>query len=193
MHNQSGDSSIVSFPLKSEGRVINYEIGDDRGNINEEMGKKSLIFHGSEVVELKKRLEEETGIEDVTVCTRNPLNEKFCPLQLHLPPNNTTMHIIVVPNSSLGTKNFSFTTLLKFIANCYLFFYIQNLSSKYFNTRTPIFNITYNTFRTLLSKILVLFRISSKKLVIYTTHTFLESLIIRLVNTNFHHSNFCNI
>ncbi|VVA96088.1 unnamed protein product [Arabis nemorensis] len=98
---ESGDSSIVSFPLKSEGRLINYEIGDDCGSINEEMGKKSLIFHGSEVVELKKRLEEETGIKDVTVCTRNPLNEKLCPLQLHLPPNNTTMHIIVVPNSSL--------------------------------------------------------------------------------------------
>ncbi|XP_024015303.1 LOW QUALITY PROTEIN: uncharacterized protein LOC18024078 [Eutrema salsugineum] len=90
---QSGDSFTVTLPLKSEGRLIYYEIGDDCGNINNDRGKKSLIFHGSELTELKKKLEEETGIEDVMVCSRNPLTEKLCPLQLHLPPNNATMHI----------------------------------------------------------------------------------------------------
>lgn len=112
----------MSLPLKSEGRLINYEIGDDCGNINKEMGEKSLIFHGSELIELKKRLEEETEMEEVMICCRNPLNEKLCPLQLHLPPNNATMHIIVFP-SSFGTKLTSFKILLAVIVNynCILF------------------------------------------------------------------------
>jgi len=97
----------VSLPLKSEGRLIYYETGDDSGNINKEIGEKSLIFHGSELIELKKKLEEETEMEDVMIWCRNPLNEKLCPLQLHLPPNNATMHIIVFP-SSCGTKLTSF-------------------------------------------------------------------------------------
>ncbi|CAH2055355.1 unnamed protein product [Thlaspi arvense] len=97
---ESGDSITVSLPLKSEGRLIYYEIGDDSGKRNSDTVQKSLIFHGNELTELKKKLEEETGIEDLTVCSINPLNEKLCPLQLHLPPNNATMHIIVVPSSS---------------------------------------------------------------------------------------------
>ncbi|KAL1211317.1 hypothetical protein V5N11_023342 [Cardamine amara subsp. amara] len=100
---ESGDSFTVSLPLKSEGRMIYYEIGDEYGNINKDIGEKSLIFHGSELTELKKKLEEETEMDELMICSINPLNEKLCPLQLHLPPNNTTMHIIVVP-SSLGTK-----------------------------------------------------------------------------------------
>lgn len=102
---QSGESFTVSLPPKSEGRLIYYEIRDDCGNMNnDDIGEKSLIFHGSELTELKKKLEEETGIQDLIVCSRNPLNdEKLCPLQLHLPPNNATMHVIIVP-PSLGTK-----------------------------------------------------------------------------------------
>ncbi|KAF8092328.1 hypothetical protein N665_0417s0025 [Sinapis alba] len=95
------ESGTVSLPPKSEGRLIYYEMGDDCGNnINNEEGEKSLIFHGSELTELKKKLEEETGIQDLIVCSRNPLNDdKLSPLQLHLPPNNATMHIIIVPPS----------------------------------------------------------------------------------------------
>ncbi|CAA7038663.1 unnamed protein product [Microthlaspi erraticum] len=101
---ESDDSFTMTLPPNSEGRLICYEIGDDRGNIDNETEQKSLIFNGTELTELKKRLEEETGIEDIMVCSRNPLNEKLYPLQLHLPPNNTTMHIIVVP-SSFGTNS----------------------------------------------------------------------------------------
>lgn len=101
----------MSLPLKSEGRLIHYEIGDDHGNINKDIGEKSLMFHGSELTELKKKLEEETEMEDVMICCRNPLNEKLCPLQLHLPPNNATMHIIVLP-FSYGTKLLSLITQL---------------------------------------------------------------------------------
>lgn len=100
---QSGDSFTMTLPPNSEGRLIYYEIGDDCGNIDNETEQKSLIFNGTELTELKKKLEEETGIEDIMVCSRNPLNEKLYPLQLHLPPNNITMHIIVVP-SSLDTN-----------------------------------------------------------------------------------------
>ncbi|XP_019092137.1 PREDICTED: uncharacterized protein LOC104747951 [Camelina sativa] len=104
---ESDDSFSVSLPLKSEGRLIYYETGDDGGNINKEIGEKSMMFHGSELTELKKKVEEETEMEDVMICCRNPLNEKLYPLQLHLPPNNATMHIVVFP-SSFGTKLFSF-------------------------------------------------------------------------------------
>ncbi|RID64725.1 hypothetical protein BRARA_E03643 [Brassica rapa] len=99
---QSGDSFTVSLPPKSEGRLIYYQTRDDCGNMNDDddIGEKSLIFHGSELTELKKKLEEETGIQDLIVCSRNPLHDaKLCPLQLHLPPNNATMHIIIVPPS----------------------------------------------------------------------------------------------
>jgi len=42
---------------------------------------------------------EETGLVDILVCCRNPLNAKLYPLLLHLPPNNIDMHVVVVPSS----------------------------------------------------------------------------------------------
>lgn len=84
--------------MKVEGRVIHYKIANEKGDV-EEGEEVRFIFKGSEVEELKERLKEETGLEDIVVCSRNPLNQKLYPLRLQLPPNNNDMHVVVVPSS----------------------------------------------------------------------------------------------
>ena len=48
--------------------------------------------------DLKEKLKEETGHDDILVCCRNPLNAKLYPLRLQLPPNNTDIHVVVTPS-----------------------------------------------------------------------------------------------
>ncbi|XP_073004847.1 uncharacterized protein [Typha latifolia] len=103
--------SLVSFsaPLrKVEGRTIYYAIvGDDDGeDVDEAIESYSLTFNGTSLVELTRLLEVEIGIDGVIICTRNPFNGKLCPLRLQLPPNNATMHIVVVPESSKVARTF---------------------------------------------------------------------------------------
>ncbi|XVE83822.1 hypothetical protein DITRI_Ditri16bG0118300 [Diplodiscus trichospermus] len=100
------DESFSGSPASFEGRVIKYEVVDDNGDVNETIGERTFTFKGSGVEELKQMLKEETGVnEEVCICSRNPFNGKLYPLRLHLPPNNTAMHVVVVPLSSKAAKD----------------------------------------------------------------------------------------
>ncbi|KAG5604229.1 hypothetical protein H5410_025721 [Solanum commersonii] len=97
---QSSDSLISSPPKLVDGRLIYYHITDEFGEIDEGTEGLCITFKGNSVDALKKRLEEETGLEDITVCTRSALNGKLYPLRLQLPPNNANMNVIILPSSS---------------------------------------------------------------------------------------------
>ncbi|KAL3643931.1 hypothetical protein CASFOL_011863 [Castilleja foliolosa] len=90
----------------SEGRLIYYYVADDGGDVNDAIEERSFQFKGHGLEELTQRLEEETGLEDVIVCSRNIVTEKLYPLRLALPPNNATMHVVVVPPTSKAANEF---------------------------------------------------------------------------------------
>ena len=85
-----------------EGRAIHYHIADDLGNVDDGAEGHSLTFNGSNLEELAQKLQEETGLDDIIICTRSPINGKLTPLRLQLPPNNAAMHIVLVQESSKG-------------------------------------------------------------------------------------------
>ncbi|KAJ8574341.1 hypothetical protein K7X08_026146 [Anisodus acutangulus] len=87
-------SSLMKF---GDGRLIYYHIANEYGEINEGVEGVCIPFKGNSVEELKKTLEVETGLEDITVCTKSSLNGKLYPLRLQLPPNNANMDVVVVP------------------------------------------------------------------------------------------------
>ncbi|GFP91586.1 hypothetical protein PHJA_001302600 [Phtheirospermum japonicum] len=97
---ESNDYYVNSPPKGSDGRLIYFHIADENGQIDEGFEELCTTFKGNEVNELTLRLEEELGLDGVTVCARSPLNGKLYPLRLQLPPNNATMHVVVVPPSS---------------------------------------------------------------------------------------------
>ncbi|KAL2543066.1 Actin cross-linking protein [Abeliophyllum distichum] len=97
---ESNESLVSSPPKRSDGRLIYFHIANEYGEIDEGFEELCTTFKGNGFRELTKKLEEELGVEDVTVCTRSPLNGKLYPLRLQLPPNNATMHVVVVPTSS---------------------------------------------------------------------------------------------
>ncbi|CAH8384983.1 unnamed protein product [Eruca vesicaria subsp. sativa] len=92
----------VTSPGKADGRLIYYRVGDEDGNVDESGKEELFCFKGMGLEELKQKLEEETGLSDVSICSKNPLNGKLYPLRLHLPPNNSKMHVVLVPSSSKG-------------------------------------------------------------------------------------------
>ncbi|KAL3526481.1 hypothetical protein ACH5RR_011137 [Cinchona calisaya] len=91
--------SFVGSPMKYEGRMIYYHVADDDGSVNDAIEGHSFHFKGRNVEELTQKLEEETGLENITVCSKNKINGKLYPLRLGLPPNNATMHVVVVPST----------------------------------------------------------------------------------------------
>lgn len=92
--------SVVHSPPKPDGRLIHYRVANERGDVDESVEAKSFLFKGHNVAGLTQKLEEETQLQDIFVCTRSPLNGKLFPLRLQLPPNNQEMHIVVVPSTS---------------------------------------------------------------------------------------------
>lgn len=99
---QSSDSITLGSPPKNDGRTIYFRIADDYGNVEDALEEPFFNFKGTSLDELTNKLEEETGLNDLIVCSRHPLNGQLCPLLLHLPPNTTTMHVVVVKSSSKG-------------------------------------------------------------------------------------------
>ncbi|CAK8533550.1 unnamed protein product [Lathyrus sativus] len=99
------DSEYLDDPSPSpikEGRVIFYDIGNENGEVIAATKGSFFTFKGFSLNELKEQLMEETQLVDILVCCRNPLNAKLYPILLHLPPNNTDMHVVVVPSSFKG-------------------------------------------------------------------------------------------
>lgn len=99
---ESNDSKGSSGSKSADGRVISYCVADEYGNVDEGSEERSFMFKGNGIYELTTRLEEETGVEEIIVCSRSPLDGKLKPLRLQLPPQNVDMHIVVVPSSSRG-------------------------------------------------------------------------------------------
>jgi hypothetical protein len=102
---QEFNGSNVNSPRKSEGRMIYYHVADDSGDVDDET-VEAYVFHfkGNGVDELTQKLREDSGIENILVCSRSPLNQKLYPLRLQLPPNSADMHVVVVPSSSKLAK-----------------------------------------------------------------------------------------
>ncbi|CAA2987883.1 Hypothetical predicted protein [Olea europaea subsp. europaea] len=98
--------SLDESPKKSEGRLIYYNVVDDSGDANDASEETSFQFKGNGLEDLIQKLEEETGIENIIVCSRNKVNGKLYPLRLALPPNNATMHVVVVPSTSKVADEF---------------------------------------------------------------------------------------
>ncbi|KAL0461654.1 UNVERIFIED_CONTAM: hypothetical protein Slati_0053000 [Sesamum latifolium] len=96
-------------PMKSEGRLIYYYVADDDGDVSDDKNAPSFHFKGQGLEELTQKLEEETGLNDIIVCSRNLINGKLYPLRLALPPNKPTMHVVVVPPTSRGSNTSSFS------------------------------------------------------------------------------------
>ncbi|KAK1437777.1 hypothetical protein QVD17_03575 [Tagetes erecta] len=105
----SNQESIDSPLKREEGRAIHYRvISDNFGEIDENGQGFCVSFKGNEVNELTRMLEEETRLHNITVCSQSPLDGKLYPLRLQLPPNNVTMKVVVVKNSSEGEKQYRF-------------------------------------------------------------------------------------
>ncbi|KXG34607.1 wiskott-Aldrich syndrome protein homolog 1 [Sorghum bicolor] len=103
---ESTESSSV--PLhKVEGRAVHYQIGDSDGEVRPDEEAQYLTFNGTSLEELLERLKEETGLHDVIMCSRSPINGKLLPLRLQLPPNNAAVHIVLVHQSSKVAKSFA--------------------------------------------------------------------------------------
>jgi len=98
---QCEDSEEGLSPVK-EGRVIFYDVGDENGDVDDAKKESYFIFKGSSVSELRDKLQEETGLDDILVCCRNPFTAKLYPLRLQLPPNSSDMHVVLVPSSFQG-------------------------------------------------------------------------------------------
>ncbi|XP_078436847.1 uncharacterized protein LOC144707549 [Wolffia australiana] len=89
------------------GRTVFFSIFDESGHEDDSTEAPSIQFLGNTVEELSARLERETGLSDVIICTRNILTDKLHPLRLQLPPNNRDLRVVLVSASSKMGKSFA--------------------------------------------------------------------------------------
>ncbi|XP_039016788.1 uncharacterized protein LOC120147488 [Hibiscus syriacus] len=88
-----------------EGRIIKYEVVDENGNVDKTIGERSFTFKGNGVEELKKMLKKEAKVdEEFTICSHNTFNGKLYALRVGLLPNNSAMHVVLVPQSCKGCQ-----------------------------------------------------------------------------------------
>ena len=85
---------------QTEDRTISYLIATDYGNVYEGRGVGSFIFTGSSTSELTRRLQEETGLNDIYVCAWSRLNHHYIPLGKQLLPKYEFTHHMTVFNAS---------------------------------------------------------------------------------------------
>ncbi|KAL1809567.1 hypothetical protein DCAR_0729117 [Daucus carota subsp. sativus] len=101
------DDADASPQVKSEGRMVYYTVADDKGKVPDDNERGCFHFTGVGLEELAHQLEEETGIESVILCSRNPLNGKLYPLRLALPPNNASVNVVLVSSTSTVASEFA--------------------------------------------------------------------------------------
>lgn len=87
--------------------MIWYHVADEFGDVDEGIEGICIKFNGNGVEELTRKLEEETGLESIIVCSRSPLNGNLCPLRLQLPPNKAPMNVVIVQSSAKVAKGFA--------------------------------------------------------------------------------------
>eukprot|EP01018_Ginkgo_biloba_P013825 Gb_02244 [translate_table: standard] len=92
---------------RPDGRLIYYGISDENGEIEEDYAWPSFIFNGNDLNQLTQKLKAETGLPDFIICAHHPLSGKLCPLRLQLPPNNSSLHLVLVQASSKLARSFS--------------------------------------------------------------------------------------
>lgn len=112
--------------VRYEGRMIYYSVADEDGNVNDEVEGPCFNFKGHSLEELTMKLEEETGLESIIVCTKNKLHGKICPMRLGLPPNNATMYVVVVPSTSKCKNLNTSASGICFMFHPILFLLFQN-------------------------------------------------------------------
>jgi len=127
---QNEDLDETRSPIK-DGRIIFYNVGDERGDASNQSEEKFFTFQGSSVEDLKEKLKEETGRDDIVVCCRNPFNAELHPLRLQLPPNNTDMHVVVITPSHNG-QHFSYLFRLCTRTFAIAIFHKLGITSTYF-------------------------------------------------------------
>nr|ACN39824.1 unknown [Picea sitchensis] len=97
---------LPESPPKPDGRIIYYAISDDNGDVKDGYEWPSFLFKGNNLKELTEKLEEETDLHDIIVCANHPLTGKLYPLRLQLPPNHSSMHLVLVQGTSKVAKSF---------------------------------------------------------------------------------------
>ncbi|KAK4768659.1 hypothetical protein SAY87_003800 [Trapa incisa] len=88
-------------PMKA-GRRVSYRVAGESGEFME-AEEVTITFRGNGLESLVETLEEETGLDDIIVCSH--WGGKLYPLRLQLPPHNAPMHVVVVPPSSRAARD----------------------------------------------------------------------------------------